>query len=152
MDRVDVITAVQVIIDEDFPVAGQLILAALDEKQHFQPQRRGPFRQRCQEFRQRLRPIAHVDENQGSPGGDVYRQQTFHLAAEIGRAVELGSAAQPAGQVVGPTVIAAAEAGIDLAASQRSDSGSSMAANVKKRPKHAVEVAQPGSAGPRFPG
>src|SRR5207248_1429623 len=59
---------------------------------------------------------------------------------EVGDAVELGCAAQPAGQVVGPTVIAAAQLGA-RAVRLVDDLGRLVAADVMKGAEHALVVA-----------
>src|SRR5262249_60617263 len=57
----------------------------------------------------RARP--KVDPDDRPPGGNGDRRQAVVLAAEVEDAVEFRSAAEPAGEVVGPAVVTAAKAG-----------------------------------------
>ena len=47
VDGVDVVAAVEVVIDVDLPVAGHLVFAPADEAQRFQPESGSAIRQSC---------------------------------------------------------------------------------------------------------
>ena len=54
--------------------------------------------------------MTEVDPDERSPGGDGNGDEAVVLAAEVGNAVEFRRTAEPAGQIVGPTVVAATKA------------------------------------------
>ncbi len=111
VDGVDVVAAVQEVIDEHLPVARQLVLAPGHEPQPAQAQAGGPLGQRREEVGQGLgRRRRAVYEDQRSPGVHGERHQALLLLAEVGDAVEFGRAPQPARKVIRPAVIAAAQA------------------------------------------
>src|SRR5579884_2071896 len=75
-----------------------------------------------------------------TPFGNREWNQAVILAAEIAHAVELRHAAKAAGQVVGPTVIGAAQP-TSSAAWLGGDGRGTMATDVVKRPQNAFVVA-----------
>ena len=140
VNGVDVIAAVEVVIDVHLPVAGQFVLA---------PGRRNASASSAvgawsgsgaRKSASAGGSAAAMDPDQRPPNGDGQRRQAVVLAAEVGDAVELRGAAQPAGQVVGPAVIAAAQPR-RLAARLRRHGGRPMAADVGKGAQHAGLVA-----------
>src|SRR4051794_37548176 len=102
MDRVDVVAAVEVVVDEDLPVAANLERATARPAQAIQIERGERLQQRSEVFRQRTRRRLGTDPDKGPPLLDSQRSKPIVLARKVGNAVELRRAAQAPGQVIRP--------------------------------------------------
>ena len=128
----NVIAAVEVVVDEDLPVAVQAVRPALEEVQRAEIERRNSLHQPAQEIRQGRGFRIEVDEDELLPGFHAHGQQSVLRAIEGADAFELRRALQRAVQAVAPAVIRTAQdAGRALLFGH--DGGGMMAADVVER-------------------
>src|SRR5438067_1577402 len=100
MDRVDVVAAVEVVVDKDLPVTAHLEGAAARPAQPTQVERGESPRQRAEVLRQWTRRRSGTDPHERPPLLDRERCQSVVLTTKVGNALELRRAAQTPGQVI----------------------------------------------------
>src|SRR5262249_7230156 len=138
---IDVIAAVEIVIYEYLPITRQFILAAFNEAEFVQLQRRGLFRQAREKLGERHLHRFRMDKDEGAPGGDAKRHQAVVFATEFGNSLELRRPAQSALQIVRPAMIGAAQPGratLRLGHHSRR----AMPAYVVKRPQFSIAISQ----------
>src|ERR1700682_6249570 len=101
----NVISAIEKIVDEDLPVAMDVVGAAVEEVQLADSQRRDAFDQSSEEFLQGRSMRVEVYEDETLPYLDANRHQAVLSAVEVFYTLELGHAFQRSVQTVVPTVI-----------------------------------------------
>ena len=101
----DVVAAVEVVIDEHFPVAVDVVGAAVEVMEFADAERGHAFDQPAEKFGERDRLVVEVDEDEALPGFDPNGDQAILCAVEILHAFELGHAFQGTVEAVVPSVI-----------------------------------------------
>jgi len=126
----DVIAAVEIVVDVDFPVAIQGIGAAIEVSELLRELQWGnEFRDGGEELAQRRGLRIEIDEDEIFPGVDVDRHETILRAVEIADTVEFDHAFQGSVDAVGPAMIGAAKL-FGAAVGFWDDGGGVMAADV----------------------
>lgn len=137
----DVIAAVEVIIDVDFPVAVEVVRATLEKTQRIQPQRSDAFNEAGKKMRKRFHLRMQIHEYKILPSFDSDGDESVLSAIKVADAVKVRCSFERAIDTVGPAVIGAAEIG-GAAGGFSDDRCSVMAANVKESAKHAIGAAR----------
>src|SRR3954471_1332853 len=98
----DVISAVEIVIDEYFPIAFQFEHAASGEVQLFEMHGLEALHHRPEELRERGRLRIHAHEKEFLPGLDAQRDKSCLLALETFHAIEFRDALERATEAVCP--------------------------------------------------
>jgi len=126
----DVIAAVEIVIDVDFPVAIEGVDAVIEVTELLGELQRGDeFRNGAEEFAKRDGLGIEIDEDEIFPGVDGDGDEAILRAIEIADAVELDHAFESAVDTVGPAVVGAAKL-FGAAVGFGDDGGGVMAANI----------------------
>ena len=126
----DVIAAVEIVVDVDFPVAIEGVDAAIEVLELLRELQRGDeFRDGAEEFAKRGGLGIEIDEDEIFPGVDANGDEAILRAVEIANTVELEHAFEGAVDAVGPAVIGTAKLR-GAAVGFRDDGGRVMAADV----------------------
>jgi hypothetical protein len=131
-----VVAAVEIVIDVHLPVARQFVLDPAGEFEPVDLARR-PRGERGEVILDRLLRRVQMYPNEWAPDRDRDGDETVVLLAEFLNAVELGRAAELAGEVVRPAVVAAAKLG-GGAARLVQDRGGAVSADVEEGPENTV--------------
>src|SRR6266478_12499 len=103
----DVIAAIEVVVDVDLPVAGDVVFLAIEEVQFAQAQGLTTSHQATQEITQRLGLKIEIDEYEGLPDLRLHRDQTVIATLEILHTDEFRHSFQGAVQTIVPAMIGA---------------------------------------------
>jgi hypothetical protein len=126
----DVVAAVEIVVDVNFPVAIEGVDAAIEVLELLgELQRSDEFRNGGEEFAKRGGLGIEIDEDEIFPGVDGDGDEAILRAIEVADAVELDHAFEGAVDTVGPAVIGAAKLP-GAAVGFGDDGGSVMAANI----------------------
>src|SRR5215470_4271388 len=85
----NVIAAIEIVVDEDLPIACNVVNLALKKVELAKSQRLAPLHQSGQEIFEPFRLRIKVHEDKDLPSFDFYRNKTIFLALEIFHAIEL---------------------------------------------------------------
>jgi hypothetical protein len=140
MDCVDMVTAIEVVIDEDLPVALQIIRATLNELKFFQTGIGQETRDRIEELEEWNSDRQRMDPDERSPGLDGKWEKSGVLTLEVSDSLEFRDTAKSAGQVVGPTMIPAAQPAGPATRFCQYQSGA-MTADIEEGPECPVLIA-----------
>ena len=106
----DVIAAVEIVVDVDFPVAIKRVDAAVEEMKFFGQFKRGDeLRDYAERIAQGHGMAVEIDKHEIFPSVHANRDQTVVCAVEVADAVKLDHAFQRAIDSVGPAVVGAAK-------------------------------------------
>src|SRR5579875_3667769 len=136
----DVIAAIEIVIHIYFPVAIEIVDAALEKMEIAQLERLYTSGQPTQKIAQRFREIVEVHENKIFPRIHARRHQAILRAIKAADAVKIGRAFQRTVCTVGPAVIRAAKIG-DASGRFGGYRGGVMAADVVKGAQRVIGVA-----------
>src|ERR1700682_426604 len=129
----DVVAAVEIIVDVDFPIAIERVDAAIEVLQFLRElERRDESWDGAKELAKRRGLRIEVDEDEIFPGFDTDRDESVLRAVEIADTIELDHALKGAVNAVGPAVIGTAKL-LGAAVGLRYDGGGMMAANIVER-------------------
>ena len=103
------VAAVEIVVDEDLPVAVEGVGSALEEVQGAEVERSNAGSKPAQKFCQRRGVGIEIDEDELLPGFDLDRNQPILRAVEAADAFELGRALERAVEAVAPAVIGTAK-------------------------------------------
>src|SRR6516164_6599829 len=134
------VSAVQVVVDVDLPVAVNVVSAAIKELQPADPERRNALHDSPEKFVQRRSFRIEVHEYETLPHFDSDRHKAVVRAAEVLHAFELGHAFERTIQTILPTVVRTLQ-DLRLSTRLRNNGGRMMATHVEKsaqRPIHAA--------------
>src|SRR5580693_7592864 len=140
MQMRDMIAAIEVVIDENFPVAIDVVGAAVEVMQFADAQRRHAADEAAEEFGERGGAVVEVDEDETLPGFDSNRNKSVLRAIEILDTFEFGHAFERPIQAVVPAVIRTMQES-SLAAGFGHDGGSVMAADIVEGAQSTVVAA-----------
>src|SRR5882762_1171405 len=101
----NVVATIKIIVDEDLPVACNVVDLAVKEVQLAKAERLAALHQSTQETAQWFGLWIEVDEDKRFPGFHLYRKQSVFLAVKVLHALELRHSLQRAVQTVIPPVI-----------------------------------------------
>src|SRR5258708_34441423 len=100
-----VIAAIEIIVDENFPVAVNVISGAVEEVQLADSEGRNALDQPSEELLQRRSLGVEIHEDETLPDFDAYRHQAVLSAVEVFYSLELRHALQRSIQRIIPTVV-----------------------------------------------
>ena len=101
----DVIAAVEIIVDEYFPVAMNVVGAAIEVTELTYAKRRNASREAADKFGERWRAVIEIDEDETFPGFHANGDKAVLRAIKIFDAFELGHAFERSVQPVVPAMI-----------------------------------------------
>ena len=101
------VIALEVVVDVDLPVAGDLPLLAHHVAHRLAAKGREARGQIFEDFGERRRLAVHVHEDERPPRRHLHRHEAHRLRVEALHSLHLGRAAQCAVEGVGPAVVAA---------------------------------------------
>src|SRR5215469_3658768 len=100
-----VVSAVEIVVDEDFPIAMNIVSAAIEVMQLVDAERSDARHDAAKEFMQRGRVRIEIDKDETLPGFNPDRQQAVVRALEVLHALEFRHAFQRSVEAVFPAVI-----------------------------------------------
>src|SRR5207249_5694543 len=100
-----VVSAIEIVVDKNLPVAMNVVAPAIEEVQLADPQRRPALDQSAKELLQRHRLLIKVRENKALPSAHSNRHQAVLRTVEVLHAIELRHSLQRSIQPVPPAVI-----------------------------------------------
>ena len=136
----NVVAAVEVVVDVDFPVAVEGVLLARVEVKGFEIEGGYAFDQIAEEIMQRFWVGREVDEDEVFPGIDDDGDKAIVFTPKVADAGKLGHAFESAVEAVVPSVIRAMQKR-GASAGLRHDGGRVVATNVVESPQHVVVAA-----------
>src|SRR5258708_6791649 len=147
----DVVAAVEVIVDEDFPVAIDVVSPAVEVIQLADAKRSNSLDQAAEEFREWSGVVVEIDEDEALPGFNPNRNEAVLRAVEILDALEFGHALQRTIEPIIPAVIRTMQER-GLAAGFGLHGSCVMAADIEEGTQNAVVAADPDDGVPGYPG
>ena len=125
------VVAFEVVVDDDFPVGGDLVGAAHAAADAVEREAGGLdlLGQVAEDVGERLGVLVGVDEDEGSPAVDLDGEEGELAGVEVGLVFGGGGGAEGAVEVVRPGVVVALE-GFAVAAGGEDELGAAMAADV----------------------
>ena len=136
----DVVAAVEIVVDEDLPVAGDVIAGAGEVVELAETEGRDAAGERAEEVGQGRGGGIEIDEEELLPDFDVDGDEAILLAVEIFDALKFGRAFERTIEAVIPSVVGAVKDG-GLAAGIGDDGSGVMAADVVEGAQDAVMAA-----------
>src|SRR5579884_3067557 len=136
----NVISAIEIVIDKDFPVAVYVIGAAIEKMELADAERRDALYQSAKEFMERLSMSVEVHKNEALPCLYANGKQAVLRTIEILYSFELGHPFERAIEAVLPAVVRTLQ-DLGMTAGLRDDRGRMMAANVEKSSHDAIGTA-----------
>lgn len=136
----DVVAAVEKVIDEDFPVAIDIVSAAVEVMKVADAERGDALDQAAEKLAEGSRVVVEIDEDEALPGFDADGDEAVLSAVEIFDSFEFGHAFEAAVEAVVPAVIRTVEQR-RLSAGLRHYRGGVVAADVIKGAQNAVVTA-----------
>src|SRR6202162_3096098 len=133
----DMVSAIEKVVDEDLPVATDVVCAAVKVMQFSNAQRGNAMREASEKLRERRSVVVEVDEDEALPGFHSNRNQTVLRAAEILDTLELGRPLERTVEAIVPSVVGTMQKS-GMSAALRCDGGSVMATNIVKAPANAI--------------